>query len=210
MHELHARALAALVQFCGRCARAPLASVCPTGWCSESTERIFTVDSTLHGLCNAVPAAHLDRLARRSARADAGQAEEARGRAAAVPHRYGRADGRSLRRGARHRRADRRAALCIRHAARPHRVGRRPSGVSAQGADRPPRQAAHDQAQERPRAVPDAQRERIRHVRRRPFEHVDQRRARHGDRRRAQRRSRAAWSRSSATARSAPAWRSRR
>ena len=48
---------------------------------------------------------------------------------------------------------------------------------------------------------PDAQRKRIRHLRRRSLEHIDQRRARHGDRRRPQRARRVASSPSSATAR---------
>ena len=53
----------------------------------------------------------------------------------------------------------------------------------------------------RPRALPDPRRERVRHLRRRPFEHLDQRRARHGDRGGACRRASAAWSPSSAMAR---------
>ena len=157
-----------------------------TGWCSESTEP-FTVDSRSMGSATPYPLltaigspADLRALTPAKLKKLAGELR-------AVPHRHRRADGRPLRRRARHRRAHGRPALCLRHPARPHRVGRRPSGVSAQGADRPARQAAHHQAQERPGAVPDARRERIRHVRRRPFEHVDQRGARHGDRRRAQR-----------------------
>ncbi len=57
----------------------------------------------------------------------------------AVPDPDRQPDGRPLRRRPRHRRAHGRAALRLRHAPRPAGLGRRPPGLSAQGADGPAR-----------------------------------------------------------------------
>jgi hypothetical protein len=68
-------------------------------------------------------------------------------RAARLPRRIGIEDRRPSVVQPRHGRADDRAALRLRHAGRPHGVGRRPPDLRAQGADRPPRghgDAAHE------------------------------------------------------------------
>ena len=82
----------------------------------------------------------------------------------------------------RHGRADRRAALRIRHAARPPRLGRRPPDVCAQDPDRPPRSDEPSADGRRSLRFPAPHRKRIRHVRHRAFVDVDLRCARHGDR----------------------------
>ena len=74
------------------------------------------------------------------------RADAARAGGARAHHRHGRGDRRPLRREPRHVRAGRRAALAARLAARQDPVGRRPPGLSAQGAHRPPRPAARRSA----------------------------------------------------------------
>ena len=82
----------------------------------------------------------------------------------------------------RHGRADDRAALRLRHAARPHGLGRRPPDLPAQDPDRPARAHGHAAPEGRPLRLPAPQRKRVRHVRHRAFVDVDLGRARHGDR----------------------------
>ena len=139
-----------------------------------------------------------------------GQAAGAGARAARLPDPERQHPRRPFRRRARHGRAHDRPALRLRHPARPTGLGRGPSGLSAQGAHRAARPAAHHQAGRRARTLPEPRRERVRHLRRRTLEHLDQRRARHGGGRGAHAARTGAWSPSSATARSPPAWPSRR
>ena len=67
--------------------------------------------------------------------------------------------------------------------ARPDRVGRRPPGLSAQAAHRPQRADGDAAPGGRPLRLPQAHRERVRHLRRRPRRHGDLGRLRHGRRR---------------------------
>ena len=105
------------------------------------------------------------------------------------------ADGRPPRLEPRRRRADHRDPLRLRHAAGPLRPRRRPSGLPAQDADRPPRGLRLDRQARRHVEVPAPHRIRIRPFRRRPRRHLDLRRPRHGPRQispgRARRRDRA-------------------
>ena len=110
-------------------------------------------------------------------RLDARALPRARARAARVPARLGRADRRPPVVEPRHRRAHDRAALRVRHAARPHRLGRRPPDLRAQDPDRPARgdePAAHGRravglsaARRRASTTPSAPRTRRRRSRRR-------------------------------------------
>ena len=93
--------------------------------------------------------------------------------------RHGGGDRRPLRRQPRHVRDRGRRALADRLAARQGAVGRRPPGLPAQGADRPPRRAGHDPPVRRPRAVLLARRVRARHHGRRPRLDRDRLRGRH-------------------------------
>ena len=83
-------------------------------------------------------------------------------------HRHRRRDRRPLRRQPRNLRDRRRAALAARLPARQDPLGRRPSGLSAQGPHRPPRSAAHDPQVRGPGAVLLDPRVRARHHGRRP------------------------------------------
>ena len=67
----------------------------------------------------------------------------------------------------RHGRADHRAALRVRHAGRPHRVGRRPPDLSAQDPHRPARAHGHAAPARRHLGLPAPRRERVRHLRHR-------------------------------------------
>ncbi len=104
----------------------------------------------------------------------------------AFVHRVGRADRRAPVVEPRHRRAHDRAALHVRHAARPHRLGRRAPDLRAQDPDRPPRRDGPAADGGRPVGLSAPQRERVRHLRHRAFVDVDLGGARHGDRRAAQ------------------------
>ena len=126
----------------------------------------------------------------------------ARRRDARAAHRRLLAHRRPHRRRPRRGRADDRAALRVRHAARPARVGRRAPGLSAQAAHRPQRADGDAAPGRRHLRLPQAHRERVRHVRRRPRRHGDLGRARHGRRARHQRARTSRSSPSSATARS--------
>ena len=91
-------------------------------------------------------------------------------------------------------RADARAPPRVRHAARPHRVGRRPPGLRPQDPDRAARPLRHAAPARRHLGLPAPRRERVRHVRHRARLDLDLGRARHGRRARPRRRRLQAWS----------------
>ncbi len=123
------------------------------------------------------------------------RAPAARARAAGVPADVGGADGRAPVVQPRHRRAHDRAALRVRHAARPHRLGRRPPDLRAQDPDRPARRDGAAADGRRAVGFSAALGKRIRHLWHRALVDVDFGGARHGGRREAQGRERAASSR---------------
>ena len=86
----------------------------------------------------------IDRGPRRPSRALRRGAAAGRAGGPRADHRHDRRDRRPLRRQPRHLRADHGAARAARLAARQDPLGRRPSGLSAQGAHRPPRPARDD------------------------------------------------------------------
>ncbi len=133
-----------------------------------------------------VPAPRPDRRSRGAAPPRPRGAAAARARAARVPAGVGGADRRAPVVEPRHGRAHDRAALRVRHAARPDRLGRRPPDLRAQDPDRPAR--ADEPAAHGRRAVglSAALRERVRHVRHRALVDVDLGGAGHGGRRAAQ------------------------
>ena len=104
----------------------------------------------------------------------------ARARAARLRARVRVGDRRASRVEPRHRRAHDRAAPRVRHAGRPHRLGRRPPDLSAQDPDRPPRGDADPAQAGRPLGFPAARREPVRRLRHRALVDVDLGRARHG------------------------------
>ena len=122
----------------------------------------------------------------RSAPHDAGRAEDPGRRTARLRAEERQRDRRPPGQQPGHGGTDRRAAPCVRHALRPHRLGRGPPDLPAQGADRPAR--AHGQpapARWRQR-LSAPRRERIRHLRHRPLVDLDLGRAGHGAGRQAQ------------------------
>ena len=109
-----------------RAAGAPARANWPTGSCCATADIMYPL---------------LDRIDDPAAlrRLDRGELAGTRARAAGLPGGVGRADGRPPVVEPRHGRAHDRAALRFRHAARPDRLGRRPSDLRAQDADRPAR-----------------------------------------------------------------------
>ena len=112
----------------------------------------------------------------------------ARRRAAAGDHRRGVGDRRPSGRRARRGRADRRAALDLRHAPRPPDLGRGPPGLSAQDPHGTARPHPHPAPGRRPVGLHQARRERVRHVRGGALLHLHLRRPRHGGGARSRRR----------------------
>ena len=131
--------------------------------------------------CNAAPGPH--RLAGRFARANRERPRQGRRGIARRDDQRGLGHRRASGRGLRRHRADGRAALCVRHAPRPDRLGRRPSGLSAQDPDRPARPYPDATPGRRLERFHQALGKRIRRVRSGPFLDLDLGQPRHGGRR---------------------------
>ena len=167
----------------GRCAIVgPAMPRCTAAWTAAES------DDMTHGPGLQDAAARPGQDARRPARHPREGPAPAGRRAAAGDDRRGVGDRRPPGRRARRGRADRRAALGLRHPARPPDLGRRPPGLSAQDPHRPARPHPHPAPGRRPLRLHQARRERIRRVRRGAFLHLHLRRPRHGGGARSRRR----------------------
>ena len=162
-----------------RCCRSPHAAAGSSSWRTGS--RCGSIDPMTPTLLETIASpADLRALPKADLRA-------ARARAARVPAAIGLADRRAPVVEPRHGRAHDRAALRVRHAARPAGVGRRSPDLRAQDPDRPPCRDVEAAAVGRSLGVSAPLGERVRHVRHRAQLDVDLRRARHGARARSSR-----------------------
>ncbi len=174
------------------------AALAPFGEQGTAAARAGGPDRAAEGINE--PARNYQRTGR-AAQAAAHPADAAGPGTAPVPARLGLQDGRPPVVQPGHGRTDHRAALRVQHAARPHRLGRRPPDLFAQDPHGPPRAACTSLRQlEWHVGLPEARRKRIRHLRHRALVDLDLGRAGHGAGRQDQGRSTATRSPSSATA----------